>query len=976
MIFGTERPRGEADVVATQLANKLYDKLVEKLKIPRRIDAKDYQKFLRYIARRASLYPVTSKRLVKPETVITLIIRCLSENPVKEEMFIDVKAVFPYVMDTIPHWYQFYSGKRQSTDDDLADALKEVINSGELKPLIQAMTNMAIPIPGAVLSEEEVEAKREAYAKRIFDSYETLQKCLSMDGIHLVRKWRSTNRRVGCLKKAWEKTNQDDGTMNMGHRMDIIALTKGFLELKEDEDKEKIGNPTVYKWPYINLVDLEMEPNFLIFAFARARNPPFKFVHMDANSWKIGYEIGEVPFEFTGQLMKFWDRTEYKKYGELEIKDIDKKDNQTLPPLWGDLPVAKGLITMQLQAHIYEFLVNCCMDALSATPEKYRKRETPDGDVNIPPPLEEVIIQAYEKDKSTRKEGEDQLHEILSIKSQYGYPELDVDDLINGYVKPNIRNATRNAYELMEQPSCFYDVLQTALEHHNSNINDKDGTAPCLPSKDHVQLETIAKVITRALFERVRWDYIRERITLFKDQIKGHEANKKQAAGLLNPKDEVYLNCVQTIIMLESFLHLTLTSLGDEAMGSPEFRDLFWRDVADKPKINKRSFTSPRHMATKETRGIKGFFISVLHAVQKWRIRETIGMVPFAYHLEHLLKEENDLPNMPDPYIGERIQLGVELAYCISQLYEWKPYSSNFKYWRERAEREYQAKEATLDVYKDRDTINALEAECEKVLIEQSHDWSEAAKHLAPKIESVYEAYQTKDEKEKAAKEEKDYVDSLSPRKLSEFWKMIFDILQAEDIDIINRLPSSSEGLKGYIERYMKAGYKEPPRPLPRAGEKRPLEDEEEEYSRPRRRRRTGLSGNSVSDCNKEGEVSTGPMFFLSKKNLNVWQMLYSEPGTPIVTFTWYRYEKAIAAMGFRIEHGNGSQRTFYCPPHLVNRLVTNWRPSGHEVHGGSKSKLDDRMIRNFRRMWKRGMDFRLEEFGEKKNVGTDSDDE
>lgn len=197
---------------------------------------------------------------------------------------------------------------------------------------------------------------------------------------------------------------------------------------------------------------------------------------------------------------------------------------------------------------------------------------------------------------------------------------------------------------------------------------------------------------------------------------------------------------------------------------------------------------------------------------------------------------------------------------------------------------------------------------------------------------------------------------------------MIFDILQAKDIDIINHLPSSSEGLKGYIEKYIKAGYKEPPRPLPRAGEKRRLEDEEEEYSRPRRRRRTGSSDNSNGHRDQQGEVPpTGPIFFLSKKNLNVWQMLYSKADTPIVTFTCDRYEKAIEAMGFRIKRCGGSQRIFYCPPHLTNKLVTNWRPNGHEVPSGSKSKLEDRMIRNFRRMWKRGTDFRLEEFGEKK---------
>ena len=290
-------------------------------------------------------------------------------------------------------------------------------------------------------------------SKKLFDDWATLNKILQRHEGILRKRWpkKTMEQRKKVLLAAWP-------SMPLSHRPGLRTFESIPDDLM-DSQLPKYRND--FLWPYINLEDLARGNLLLIFINARGRHSPDEFAHADWDAATLGHKSGAVQFRwFNCHTMLFLCRHTPEPYGVLTDWIHNSKAREWLENRIG-FWVGQGLIILDIQQKILEFLVKCCYVIFQDRPSE----SLVDESVSIQP----------EPTFSPVADGSLPSLETIAAEAPYRVPaHLDVTRL-HHMVLAKRSAAEDHIWTLREDPAYFSDTVKTYGDHRTERLLDIDG---------------------------------------------------------------------------------------------------------------------------------------------------------------------------------------------------------------------------------------------------------------------------------------------------------------------------------------------------------------------------------------------------------------------------------------------------------------------------------------------------------------------
>ena len=206
-----------------------------------------------------------------------------------------------------------------------------------------------LPIPKK-LSYEEIAQHAARFSKSIFVDWTKLNAIVKRFEPAIQKRWLKKNldQKRSILLKAWPDIPKT-------HRPDFV----GFRNVRKQAPRSRTLLSAAYLWPYINLEDLQGHNHLLMFLNSRGRNLPDLFLSADVEAAHLG-RGWHLHMEEDLMSMQFFGQRSPRSYGKLGTKDdlgmIQRSDCRYHPAL--------GLLGLEIQAGIYEFLLACAKHIL------------------------------------------------------------------------------------------------------------------------------------------------------------------------------------------------------------------------------------------------------------------------------------------------------------------------------------------------------------------------------------------------------------------------------------------------------------------------------------------------------------------------------------------------------------------------------------------------------------------------------------
>lgn len=466
------------------------------------VSLEQLEPLLKFIAAKVCLHPKTSG--YKPEDVIEFIIssKIFVDNTITVERLDGLSTIFPYVMNVLCLWFQKPAEKREQESNDVLQAMNTATRTGRVRALADVLEGSLYPRVTEVLTAGEVEEKRVKYAKRIFQNHDLLRRILCRDMDKIGKIWRTGNLEAhrNFLRGAWRKSYLDHDLDSEGNG-NLRSLTRDYFKHampQYDEtpwggSRETHIDPEAFQIQYIDEDELSKDYNFMEILRQRAIKSPCEFIHVDSKNWGVGYYFGKVPVFQAVQVMKFWNREDAQSYGEIGKHGyiepstfIDKlRDPDLLPAYWGDLPVAKGLMTMELQAQLYGFFVRCCLGVLRHKIRDY-------DNVPVPEDIRKAIRPFKIHVRSSSSDSESIISGQMVVDSLF--PSSD-DSM--GLTRDHLVN-------LIQEPEYFQKALSAEFERRAADPEFQGSAGNPPPTQDHITKHIIKDFIHRAIFDAIR----------------------------------------------------------------------------------------------------------------------------------------------------------------------------------------------------------------------------------------------------------------------------------------------------------------------------------------------------------------------------------------------------------------------------------------------------------------------------------------
>ncbi|RHZ45742.1 uncharacterized protein CDV56_100498, partial [Aspergillus thermomutatus] len=405
--------------------------------------------------------------------------------------------------------------------------------------------NPNLPKPTSYPTADEVRQESRQRASKILSDWETLNKIIERHEERIQKRWRqkTKTKRHQILLSAWPN-------MSKMHRPDFDAFKKG----RREESRE------AYLWPYINLEDLEQTRPFLLLLNARSRHQPYCFAHTDFNAPHLGHGTGAIRTAFLNlHTMMFTGRTTPETYGELIALDDNDDAFLWLHHCKGLHP-GHGLLLLEIQQRIYEFLLDCARQILHDIPEAALIKDFP-----------------VQPEPAIKDEGDWHSLAAVAADAPYRLPaQLDLASL------EDIIDAKRSAAEdhllaLREDPGYFADVVNEYKEHRVEVIPDTNGNPhPTLTPYIHPLFwnRVLRDLVSEAYMNLEVWSTLHSLVADLRQLLSKYHDRISPERDL--PTD-LYEAFVDLQYFLEQFSIGPVSLLKVAAPASPPLRSLFVR---------------------------------------------------------------------------------------------------------------------------------------------------------------------------------------------------------------------------------------------------------------------------------------------------------------------------------------------------------------------------------------------------------------
>jgi hypothetical protein len=213
-----------------------------------------------------------------------------------------------------------------------------------------------IPMPKVMKAFEVRELCKER-SSRILANHERLGHILDRHEPTIQKRWtkKTKHRRLEILLDAWP-------SMAPGHRPEFAAFRKESQAQRDSGTKFRDH----FIWPYINQEDLLKPKSLLLMLSARGRHHPCEFAAADGEAMHFGKVTKALVPVFTNDYVVMLNGVTGSDYGRLVAQDREE--------VWNWLWTAKqflpgdGLLILEAQDRVMEFLVRCCEHILHDIP--------------------------------------------------------------------------------------------------------------------------------------------------------------------------------------------------------------------------------------------------------------------------------------------------------------------------------------------------------------------------------------------------------------------------------------------------------------------------------------------------------------------------------------------------------------------------------------------------------------------------------
>ncbi|KAH6713769.1 hypothetical protein BKA61DRAFT_49360 [Leptodontidium sp. MPI-SDFR-AT-0119] len=206
---------------------------------------------------------------------------------------------------------------------------------------------------------EDIQDEATFRAASIFRSWERLQNILDIHQLTISSRWsrKSTGLKKDILVEAWPD-------IPLMHRPDF-ALFHPFNLLQEAITDAK--DLAASKWPYINLEDL-LKGKFLpVFMEARARNPPRVFARSDLEGTVVNRVMSSFSVSTCPGHSISLAGDSVGTYGNV-VSLVGNADAQDRLKYAVDYTISEGLLVLEIQQKVLQFLESCCEGILHDRP--------------------------------------------------------------------------------------------------------------------------------------------------------------------------------------------------------------------------------------------------------------------------------------------------------------------------------------------------------------------------------------------------------------------------------------------------------------------------------------------------------------------------------------------------------------------------------------------------------------------------------
>ncbi|KAI0444142.1 hypothetical protein F4803DRAFT_512780 [Xylaria telfairii] len=500
--------------------------------------------------------------------------------------------------------------------------------------------------PPKMPSPSEVRREARDRSTNIFAYFGKLHTILERHELTIQKRWEKKTRtqRLGVLLQAWPG-------MPPTHRPDFAAFRKHAGNL----NSVAIQHRSSFVWPIINQEDLGDPKTLTLLLNSRGRNLPHIFAASDGEGMHLGIvTMAIVPIFLNEYVMTLNGIARQEDYGRL-IAWEDHEDAFNWMHTRKQFLPGEGLLILEFQERLLEFLVDCCKTILHDIPLDQMTSNR--FAIQPEPPLKESLDATGFSTLS-----------VMAKEAPYRPPaRLDLQK-IESLLSARTVRAEDHIWALREDPSYFAETMLDMKEHlPDSHLTTK------AQRNDNPWARVIDSVLVESFFQLESFAELRTQATHLR------ELSRKYGPELSPQKDlpEEYL---AALLRFQHYLNQVtkgvLSQLKLSVAVSPPLRALFVPNVmatkSSKVKVIpnsavKRDKTAQHLIWLLQTLWEDG------HDLFLCRMTTVID------ELDRLLKAEPKALELVSPYIAMLIGELSITGECLRQLEIFQPWANGFE---------------------------------------------------------------------------------------------------------------------------------------------------------------------------------------------------------------------------------------------------------------------------------------------------------
>ena len=512
--------------------------------------------------------------------------------------------------------------------------------------LINALGS-SLPQPSSFPSAAEVRRDASKCSRKIFDSYNMLNQILIRHEETLRKRW---TKRTKDARKKLLLTAQPN--IAQRHRPDFGALERespGQLQ----SDSQFLD---AFMWPYLNLEDLTQSRPLLLLLNSRGRNLPHTFAHADFDAIHVGHISGAIrPAFLNGYTMLLHGQTTSETYGKLISWDDHEDAFEWLTSGLHFHP-GMGLLVLQIQQGLLEFLVQCC----------------------------HVIFQDLSSNSLTGDSIPVQPEPPTLLPNETAYPSLAAMVADTPYRVPahldfrHLRSlaaarssaAKDHIHALREDPSYFSSVVGDYSEHRQETLLDTNGKSHPVLKEFLFWHRAASAVIADAYSSQFIFEVTHKKIVNL-------ERLQAKYSASISPWKKLPLEYQQALLNLDYLLEQTpkglIQSLKVGVPPSPPLRSLFVREPQE-PNTTMILVRAKQDASLKKDKLIRLF--RILWDDQQLFLFKLPNVMD---ELERLVETEREQKQRLSGWVRSFVSDLALLAQMKNQLNLYQPWASTFE---------------------------------------------------------------------------------------------------------------------------------------------------------------------------------------------------------------------------------------------------------------------------------------------------------